>query len=104
MARQPDDRFASAEELGSALASLTLPRFEAVITGPAAVRPMSAPPEALAPIPAKTVAVIPFRNAGPPDDDYLAEGLTGDLIDALSLAKGLRVRPHSAMTRSSSRR
>src|SRR6185295_7706402 len=40
----------------------------------------------------KTVAVLPFRNAGAPDDAYLAEELTDDLIDALSMTRGLKVR------------
>ncbi len=44
----------------------------------------------------RTVAVLPFRNAGEADDAYLAEGLTEDLIDTLSVTRGLRVRPRSA--------
>ena len=44
---------------------------------------------------AQTVAVLPFRGAGP--DDYLAEGLTDDLIDALSMTPGLRVRSRGAI-------
>src|SRR5262249_43146752 len=37
----------------------------------------------------KTVAVLPFRNAGDPADEYLAEELTDDLLDALSMTRGL---------------
>ena len=47
----------------------------------------------------KTVAVLPFRNAGAPDDDYLAEELTDDLIDALSMTHGLRVRSRGMVLR-----
>ena len=42
--------------------------------------------------PAKSVAVLPFRNQGPPSDAYLADGLTDDLVDSLSMVQGLRVR------------
>ncbi len=45
----------------------------------------------------KTVAVLPFRNAGPPEDEYLADGLTEDLIDTLSMSPGLKVRPRSSV-------
>ena len=47
----------------------------------------------------KTVAVLPFRNAGAPEDDYLAEELTDDLIDALSMTRGLKVRARGAVQR-----
>jgi serine/threonine-protein kinase len=88
MARRPDDRHPSAEAVSGMLATLTLP-----MTAPAAPPPRPAPE--LGPLPArggaKRVAVLPFRNAGPPDHDYLADGLTEDVIDALSMAPGLRV-------------
>jgi TolB-like protein len=41
----------------------------------------------------KTIAVLPFRNLGAGDNDVLAEELTEDLIDTLSMTRGLRVRP-----------
>ena len=47
----------------------------------------------------KTVAVLPFRNAGAADDDYLAEELTDDLIDALSMTRGLKVRSRGTVAR-----
>ncbi len=40
----------------------------------------------------KSVAVLPLRNQGTSDDNYLGEGLTEELIDALSMVKGVRVR------------
>jgi TolB-like protein len=49
------------------------------------------------PVGDKAVAVLPFKNAGPPEDQYIADGLTEDLIDTLSMARGLRLRPHSAV-------
>jgi eukaryotic-like serine/threonine-protein kinase len=42
---------------------------------------------------ARTLAVLPFANRGTEDDAYLAEGLAEDLVDALSMTPGLRVRP-----------
>jgi eukaryotic-like serine/threonine-protein kinase len=90
MARNPDERFASAREVAAALATLessasdTMPI--AIDTPPAVTRPESTPF-------ARTVAILPFQNLGPADDAYLAEGLTEELIDLLSMVKGLRVRP-----------
>ncbi len=98
MARNPADRFASAAEVASALAGLTLPASAAQLGDiPRSAGPV-APPVVLPSTPThtppgdKTVAVLPFRNGGPADDDYLADGLTDDLIDNLSMTKGLRVR------------
>lgn len=42
-----------------------------------------------------SVAVLPFVNAGVPEDQHLAEGLTEEIIDALSSTRELRVRPLS---------
>src|SRR5262249_41992510 len=39
---------------------------------------------------------LPFRNAGPSEDEYLAEELTDDLIDRLTMTRGLRVRARGA--------
>jgi eukaryotic-like serine/threonine-protein kinase len=55
-----------------------------------------------APLPAasaKTVAVLPFRNDGLPEDEYIADGLTDDLIDTLSMTRGLLVRPRGVVAR-----
>ena len=97
MARAPADRFASAAELGAALTQLA-----AVSPGDtgSAREPRPVPPAAIATVASdKTVAVLPFRNDGGGDDAYLADGLTEDLIDTLSTARGLRVRPRSATVR-----
>lgn len=47
----------------------------------------------------RTIAVLPFRNAGTAEDEYLADGLTEDLTDTLSMTAGLRVRPRGVVAR-----
>ena len=44
-----------------------------------------------------SIAVLPFRNQGPAEDAYLADGLTDDLIDGLSMIPSLRVRSRGAV-------
>jgi eukaryotic-like serine/threonine-protein kinase len=45
----------------------------------------------LAPI-SRTIAVLPFVNASPdPDNEYLSDGITDELINALARVEGLRV-------------
>lgn len=93
MARRPEDRPASADEVAGALAGLTLP---------AADRALTMLPEAPVDLRgafAKRVAVLPFRNAGAPEHEYLADGLTEELIDLLSVSPGLRVRSRGVVMR-----
>ncbi len=111
MARAPEDRPASIGEAAAALA-LAGARLSGARAGHD-TEPMSRPatssrraplrlvaPPPIAPAPSeKTVAVLPFRNAGPPEDDYLAEELTDDLIDGLSMTRGLKVRARGAVMR-----
>ena len=81
LSRAPDGRPASAAEVASELSALD-------DAPPAAQCPI------LAPAPCRSrmvVAVLPFRNGGSPDDEYIADGLTEDLIDALSMTDGLSV-------------
>jgi eukaryotic-like serine/threonine-protein kinase len=113
MARDREQRFASADEVAATLTHLlstndpaatgNTPHIvrtgmsSAIATSTAVVPSMPAP----APPPStdKTVALLPFRNSGPPADDYLAEGLTDDLIDTLSMTSGLKVRPRGVVMR-----
>jgi serine/threonine-protein kinase len=97
MARVPSDRFATAAELRAALSQLS-----GVSLGDTSTERTSQnlPRISLATVASdKTVAVLPFRNAGGADDAYLADGLSEDIIDTLSTARGLRVRPRSATLR-----
>ncbi len=94
MARARGDRFASAADvakaLDDALASASL------VSAPSLRFPVAARTREDT---AKSVAVLPFRNRGPADDEYIADGLTDDLIDTLSMTKGLRVRARGAVMR-----
>jgi serine/threonine-protein kinase len=126
MARHPADRYASAADVAGDLSSLTVPAISLAVPSipmgglrwgsPAAVPegPLSQlPPPQTPSIPptrravvaepaperGKRVAVLPFRNAGAPEHDYLADGLTEDLIDVLSMSPGLRVRSRGVVMR-----
>jgi TolB-like protein len=82
MAKAKEDRFQSAAEVAAALADISAPR-SSTIAPVIAMRPNLGA--------MKTIAVLPFRNAGAAGDAYLADGLTDDLIDVLSMTPGLRV-------------
>jgi TolB-like protein len=88
LARDPADRFPDARSLLGALQMVHAPLPSLV--------PAPAPADLPSPS-GKSVAVLPLRNAGPPDDNYLAEALSEDIIDALSVSAGLRVRPIGAL-------
>ena len=93
LARKPEQRFGSAEDVARALANLTTGGFTAH-------SPVAAPSlRAEAHTEGKAIAVLPFRNASAPEDEYLADGITDDLIDGLSMIRGLKVRSRSAVMR-----
>jgi len=89
LARRREDRFATVEALVAALSAITWTGLNPLL--PSSPREAAAAPPGLAKTD-KTVAVLPFRNTGPSEDDYLAEELTDDLIDTLSMTRGLKVR------------
>jgi serine/threonine-protein kinase len=101
MAHDPTDRFRDADEVVRELsAALRVESKEGDRAGAASVardRLLGSAPRAL--VASKTVAVLPLRNAGPPDDDYIGDALTDELIDTLSMTSGLRVRPRSIVAR-----
>ena len=77
LAKNPGQRFATAREVGAALAHVR----------DGHTSPAQAPPPS-----ADTLAVLPFVNAaGDEDTEYLCEGIAETLINHLSQASGLRV-------------
>jgi serine/threonine-protein kinase len=91
MARRREDRFPNVEAIVAALGAITWTALP--VPPPSAPRDAAAATAISAPARTdKTVAVLPFRNAGPAEDDYLAAELTDDLIDSLSMTRGLKVR------------
>jgi eukaryotic-like serine/threonine-protein kinase len=73
LSKNPDDRFGSIIEFSDALLD------ERAIVARAASR-------------VRSIAVLPFVNASPdPDNEYLSDGITDELIDALSRVEGLSV-------------
>ena len=98
MARRPDDRFRTIEDLASVLGSLTLPLGDpSIAPHPPSTRAIVAPSDDATSVGEKTVAVLVWKSVGSPDDAYLAEGLTEDLIDSLSAVPGVRVRPYGTV-------
>jgi serine/threonine-protein kinase len=87
LARDRESRFANDGDLDRALAAADVSDETAA---PARARQTVPPP--MADARERTVAVVPFRNFGPPDDAYFVEGLVEDLVDTLATVRGLRVR------------
>ena len=56
-----------------------------------------------APLAVSTAVVLPLFNRGDRQDDYLADGLTEDLIDQVAMGGTLRVRPFGSVQRFSQR-
>jgi serine/threonine-protein kinase len=74
LSKLPDQRFASASDF---VAALQRPQSDGARHGATATR---------------SIAVLPFVNASPdPDNEYLSDGITDELIDALANVEGLRV-------------
>jgi eukaryotic-like serine/threonine-protein kinase len=98
MARDRAQRFDTANEIDAALArASSLERDKTVDMGAPPSAPRSHAFEASRRGSERTVAVLPFHNGGAPEDEYLADGITEDLIDVLSMTRGLKVRPRGAV-------
>ncbi len=103
--RRVADRPASASEVGEALAALQpvdarVARPVATLVGAMATQSGSLSPHfATLDTGDTSVAVLPLRYRGPADDAYLAEVLTDELVDLLSMTRGLRVPSAGATAR-----
>jgi serine/threonine-protein kinase len=115
----PDRRFASAEDLGTALAAvdrMPVPVRAAYAVAAVAViigialfawklglrdlvlaKSPAAAAGAIAPTSAPIVAVMPFKNlSSEPDSDYFVDGLTSEVIRNLAVIDGLQVRSQTS--------
>jgi len=97
MARSPTDRYASAAAVAAELAATAPTQIDEFGTSRSSADFRAPDPLRETRAGEKTVAVLPFRNAGPAEDEYLADGLTEDLVDTLSMLEGLRVRPRASV-------
>ncbi len=92
-ALRPDTPPAVERALAQALAKNPAERFATVADFLAALgggRPV--PDAAFASAAARSIAVLPFVNASPdPDNEYLSDGITDELINAFATVEGLRV-------------
>ncbi len=80
LAKEPADRFASVMAFCEAL-----------------VTPLSGLPDQPATV-RRAIAVLPFSNASPdPDNDYISDGITDELIHALAHVEGLQVAPRTSV-------
>lgn len=74
MAKSPDERYASIWDFVVALEESAQARLATARAAP------------------RTIAVLPFVNASPdPENEYLSDDITDELIDALAKVEGLRV-------------
>ena len=74
--KKKENRYKNAEELLSGLTRITKPKIERIIT----------------PRWKNSVAVLPFANmSGDPEQEYFCDGITEELINALTQIKDLRV-------------
>jgi serine/threonine-protein kinase len=97
MARDPAARFALAEEVSRAITEGTPSSGDE--DAPATTMTPPSVEESRPAAEKKNVAVLPLRNVGPVEDDYLADGLTDDLIDTLSMSPDVRVRARGVVAR-----
>ena len=99
MARKPSDRYATARELAAVLGGSPGDDGERPAVSKTG-HPVPAGQPFGSVVPGiKTLTVLPFRNGGPPEEAYIAEGLSEDLVDILSMTPGLRVRATAATRR-----
>jgi serine/threonine protein kinase/tetratricopeptide (TPR) repeat protein len=89
---RPDAPSGFERVLEKALAKDPSQRFDSVVEFCAALDRARSEPNRPFAMTTRTVAVLPFVNASPdPDNEYLSDGITDELINALAKVDGLRV-------------
>lgn len=97
MQREPSLRPSSARAVLEALADLDSAAVSTrSVRSPRVARSGSLP---TATRDVSTVAVLPLAYRGPAEEDYLADGLSEDLVDQLAMGGSLRVRPYGSVLR-----
>jgi serine/threonine-protein kinase len=94
LAKNPGDRFRTASDARDALRAVDfhVPTPWPAPTGTSGAVSLSGPIDSL--------AVLPFEGTGTdPDDDYLADGITENILNRLARVSGLRVVPRSTVFR-----
>lgn len=105
MAKDPDQRYASAALMRNALRVLEtrhLPSSPPAITTTREMRGTARTPPPTSPTsgPIDSLAVLPFEYpAASSDDEYLADGITESILNKLTRVSGLRVVPRSIVFR-----
>lgn len=80
------------DAIARALAADPAHRFASVAEFCAALQTDDAPRGYIATSATRSIAVLPFVNASPdPDNEYLSDGITDELIDALAKVEGIHV-------------
>ena len=100
LAKAPEERFTSAEQLRDALKAVDLSAhlLESSYSGPSSTVTATFPKTNSGAI--DSLAVLPFEAAqSASDDDYLADGITESILNKLSRVPGLRVVPRSTVFR-----
>ena len=90
LAPRAEQRHASADAVLAALDEVVTMTTRRALTPVTASVPTAGVP---------SLAVLPFHDAGEGAERHLADGLTEEVIDALSATRGLRVRPLAATLR-----
>jgi serine/threonine-protein kinase len=91
-ALRPDAPSGFERVLEKALAKDPLQRFATIVEFCGALDRARSEPNRPFALTTRTIAVLPFVNASPdPDNEYLSDGITDELINALAKVDGLRV-------------
>jgi serine/threonine-protein kinase len=89
---RPDAPSGFERVLEKALAKDPSQRFASIMEFCAALNRARSEPSRPFAMTTRTIAVLPFVNASPdPDNEYLSDGITDELINALAKVEGLRV-------------
>ncbi len=95
---RPDAPLAVERALAKALAKAVDDRYRNIAEFIAALRLDAESPARRSAIVLRSIAVLPFVNVSPdPENEYLSDGVTDELIDALTKVDGLRVASRSSV-------